>query len=180
MIPCAPYHRNDPPVIPGDFSLPGMMNPAVCRTASGLHDFAVYPLSPAPAPASPLYNKKVWPSRSYLFLFYSVVPGIAPEQSRCPAVVLLPPPEGFLRSICQRRPRRPGSPLPAPRREVRQGAVPCARPPFHRRQCRLRSGQSPAWFLPPYRSCSGSPLSLSTHRETPSVVMRISPSRSVR
>ena len=42
--------------------------------------------------------------------------------------------------------------------------------------CRARA----AWFLPPYRSCSGSPLSLSTHRETPSVVMRISPSRSVR
>ena len=37
----------------------------------GLPDFAVYPLSPAPALASPYIIKRYGPHRSYLFLFYS-------------------------------------------------------------------------------------------------------------
>ena len=178
MIPCAPYHRKDPLAMPGDFSLPGMMNPAVRRTASRPPRFRRIPALPGFCSRFSLYNKKVWPSQVIPFsVLFRLFPGFAPEQSRCPAVVLLPPPEGFLPvDLPAAIHADQAVPFPHPGGKSGKGQF----PPFHRQRCCLRSGQSPAWFFPPYRSCSGSPLSLSTHRETPSVVMRISPSRSVR
>lgn len=55
------------------------------------------PALPVLSSASPYIIKRYGPRRSYLFpVLFRLFPGFAPEQSRCPAVVLLPPPEGFL------------------------------------------------------------------------------------